>query len=472
MVKKNTSRIAVLALFVVIMVFVALGFIILHSHWANDRTVTQAVASIDQNALHYIHPNTTVHISKKIQSQLVRAYFKQYFLPWNTKVINHSLTPAKIFENYQIQEFRKNTGYGQNRQLHTKQWIKDIVGNMNMTKLFKLPQKAISIRDTNIRVLPTDDPSFDNWEKAGEGYPFDYIQNTRIYANTPIAILSQTKDRLWSLIETASYIGWVRSNSIALVDDNFIRQWKKPKYITVTQNNISASNRNFSVLTRMNVLYPLLRTTDHSYHVLVTSIVNGKGHIEVVSLNKNIAAVFPMAITLTHIAMLINHMIDDVYGWGSLNGHNDCSSTLVDLMNPFGIYLAPNTKDQMESVKWMSIANLNNKQKEKFIIKHGIPFITWLYQPGHILLYIGIKNNHPYVLQDVWGLRTKNLLGQSGRAVIGKTVITPLNFGSQYMNVPFISLDNLQKIAILTEQPDKKLEKNQLLWYHPIDIQS
>jgi len=218
----------------------------------------------------------------------------------------------------------------------------------------------------------------------------------------------------------------------------------------------------------MNVLYPLVKTTDHYYQVLSANLVNSKAHIEVVALNKNTAAVFPMAITPTHIAMLINHMIGGVYGWSGLNGHDDCSSTLVDLMSPLGIYLPSYTKDQMRAVRWVSIAHLSNQQKETFIMQHGMPFLTWLYRPGHVLLYVGEQNGQAYVLQDMWGLRTKNLWGKKGRAVVGKTVITPLTFGARYMNVPFISLDHLEKMAILTQQPKQKLNKYPTVeWYHP-----
>jgi hypothetical protein len=463
MTKKITSSITIFLLFIII-ACTTFGLMALRLHWANDQSVTRAVSMVDQNALSYIDAGTKIHVSKAMQKRLVQHYLEQYFMPWNEQAILSSVMPAKTFEQRQIEKFQKDPGYGQNRHRHTQQWINSIVDNMNMARLFKTPQKAISIRDTNVRVLPTSDPSFDNWNKAGEGYPFDYIQNGRLYANVPVAILNIAKDKLWYLIETAGYIGWVRTNSIALVNNTFTQQWKKPTYVVVLQNNMPASNSNhYAILTHMNVLYPLLTTHHRHYQVLSANAINGIAHIKTVDLGKSLAAIFPIATTQKHLAELINHMIGSVYGWGGLNGYDDCSATLVDLMAPFGIYLPPFTKDQMKSLNVTSIAHLSNKQKEKFIIQQGVPFITWLYKPGHVLLYIGTKNGHAYVLQDMWGLRTRNLFGKEGRAVIGKTVITPLEFGSHYMNVPTAPLDQLEKIATLTQTPSNKPK---LLWYH------
>ena len=83
------------------------------------------------------------------------------------------------------------------------------------------------------------------------------------------------------------------------------------------------------------------------------------------------------------------------------------------------------------------------------IIAQAVPFLTLIHKPGHILVYLGHKGNTIYVLHNTWGLKTINLFGCEGRAIIGKTVITPLALGHHYLNVPASILSHVDKMSVL-----------------------
>jgi len=68
-------------------------------------------------------------------------------------------------------------------------------------------------------------------------------------------------------------------------------------------------------------------------------------------------------------------------------------------------------------------------------------------------LYLGQKDGVEYVYHDMWGLRTMRLLRNDGRAVVGKTVITPIDFGHDYLNVRDSLLDDTIGMTVLGTKP-------------------
>ena len=451
---KKSTRISLLVIFSLILIILGI-FHYRDRVSTNDQPAIHALSSTNQNALHYVFPNdNSFHLPPNTQSKLTKNYLRRYFSPWHTKDTAHLKQKVKTFEALMAKRFITQPGYGENRQPYTSRWIKPIINNMKVSHLTQYAsQKGLSIRDTNVRMLPTMDPSFDAWNKAGEGYPFDYLQYTYIYANTPVLILNTSKDGLWYLIKTNAYIGWVRNDSIAFVDRHFIKQWENQKYIVITKEHTPAFNhtKRFALRTHVGILYPLIKITPKNYTVLSAVMAHNKADTTSVYLPKDRASTFPLPLTPAEIATIINNdFIGDVYSWGSFNGHHDCSATIMDLMSLFGIYLPRSSSHQILATYSTSVTRLNNFQKEQFIIKHGIPFLTLLHSPGHVLLYIGHKNKHVYVLQSMWGLKTRNLLGKMRRSIVGQAVITPLNFGEKYINVTHTHLDTLDKIALLT----------------------
>jgi hypothetical protein len=65
------------------------------------------------------------------------------------------------------------------------------------------------------------------------------------------------------------------------------------------------------------------------------------------------------------------------------------------------------------------------------------------------MLYIGEKNGHAYVYHAMWGLHTYKIIGEEGRAVVGKIVITPINFGHQFINASYTPLSAAEGMIIL-----------------------
>ena len=64
-----------------------------------------------------------------------------------------------------------------------------------------LARPAITVRNTACRVFPTARPFFLDPGRAGEGFPFDYFQNSALWAGTPLLVTHVSLDGAWFFVE-------------------------------------------------------------------------------------------------------------------------------------------------------------------------------------------------------------------------------------------------------------------------------
>jgi len=95
---------------------------------------------------------------------------------------------------------------------------------------------------------------------------------------------------------------------------------------------------------------------------------------------------------------------------------------------------------------------LDDDEKEQMIKQKAIPFQTLLYKRGHIMLYVGVYDNKPIILHNVWGIKTKKD-GVYGRIIIGKTILSSLELGKYQKDYDENSsiLRKLKSMNILTK---------------------
>jgi hypothetical protein len=89
-------------------------------------------------------------------------------------------------------------------------------------------------------------------------------------------------------------------------------------------------------------------------------------------------------------------------------------------------------------------------------MKQGIPFLTLVYIPGHIALYIGAYNNQPIIFHSTWGVKTiKN--GVEGRHIVGKSIISSLELGKELddFNPKKSMLHKVKGLVLLSKSKEK-----------------
>jgi cell wall-associated NlpC family hydrolase len=381
-------------------------------------------------------------LSKKQLSKLYKQFFKLYFKPWNIHKMSMTRKNASWGENYS-----KAKMYGENYQPISKKWWKRVIKLSNMSKFGTVKQKAITVRNSNLRVLPSNKPLFKRFDQAGEGFPFDYNQNSSITLNSPLFISHYSTDRAWAYVESSFVSGWIDVNNIALVSDEVIKIFKSnPKYFVAIKDDFPIyKNGVFKDYVKLGTIFPSRK----GKFVTIIRDNNGKGYISRLDKNKNIVS-FPIKFNKKNLDMVISQLIGKPYGWGGLYGNRDCSLLTKDLLTPFGFPLQRNSFGQTRSGKYISLKGKSDKEKLSIIKQKGVPFLSLIYIKGHIALYIGIKNNIPLILHSTWGIKTiKN--GIKGRHIIGKSIISSLEIGKElkYFNPKKNILHRVQGLVLL-----------------------
>ena len=153
-------------------------------------------------------------------------------------------------------------------------------------------------------------------------------------------------------------------------------------------------------------------------------------------LPKSFSALFPLKFNDSNLKTLLSSLLTQPYGWGGVDKLRDCSLFTKDLLASFGVWLPRNSRAQANMGEKINLKGLSNAAKSKEIKEKGVPYLTLVHLPGHIMLYAGYKGDDIYVVHDAWGLKTAN----NGRALIGATAITTLNIGQNRSDIQSANL--------------------------------
>jgi len=392
-------------------------------------------------------------IAKDTEQKFYQNYLQHYFSPWDHPDLLDNEKKVKQIEEDMINKFTAMLGWGENQQLHTISWLDEIVQNMNLKTYPNNHQTGITICVTHLRELPTVDPSFKSWDSPGDNYPFDRLTASLLPANLPVKIVQISKDGAWALTLTPyQAIGWLPFNDVAFVDEAFIKAWETGHYAAVIKDKVSMldSDRNFLFFARIGSIHPIVADR----RVLIAKM--GQRHqavTQVVDLAKENSVDLPMSLTGRNLAKVANVILGQPYDWGGYYGYRDCSATLMDLFTPFAIWLPRSSTDQAHAGKFISLENLDIEAKQKLIHQRAVPFLTLLWLPGHITLYVGEQEGRGFVYQTAWSMPVERLLTGKIRLPIGRTVITPFNFGEDFPIHVTNFLKRVEGMTLINEVP-------------------
>jgi len=397
------------------------------------------------------------------QARMDAEYNTLHFSVWHLDVPFH----ARI-ERIQ-QDFKKYTskpGYGENKKKHPPSWLKKLQQKAPLAGFPNALSRGITIRNTNLRELPTNAPHFHTPDGDASGWPFDNLQRSSVAANTPVMVCHLSADKSWALVETSFTYGWIPAEDFASADDDFIRAWETGRYAVIVRDQTSVLDEKGRFLVRASVghIFPLTANqADQCQIAVAVADRNRRAVIRQGLVPQDAAAVKPLRFKRVHAARIANEMIGEPYGWGGLYGNRDCSSMTRDFFAVFGIWLPRHSEDQVKEVgTTIDLRGLTPEEKEKIILQKGVPYLSLLWRKGHVMLYIGAKDGHALIFHNIWGIRTRDLAGREGRKIIGQAVITTLRPGQELIDVDSSSgslLDHIAAMNILVpagrEQPSK-----------------
>jgi len=407
---------------------------------AKNITEVKDVVEIPQDHKAHIisKPKEKALLPEQTQATMNEDYNKTYFSVWhNLQPVHSSSEKLSLIFN----RFSSNPGYGENKRKHSPAWIKKLQQNASLDNFPNTLKPAITTRNTNLRMLPTQGPHFYRSGGDIDGWPFDNLQISSVAVNTPLLICHLSADKSWALVETNFAFGWMPVEDYARVSDDFIKAWECGRYAVVIKDKSSIFDEKglFSFRTSIGQMFPLVNETPEKLEILIAAADENKNAIiKNGFVSRQIVDIKPLPFTYNNAVKIANEMIDEPYGWGGLYGNRDCSAMTRDFFAPFGIWLPRHSEDQVKKVgTYIDLQNLTPEQKEKIILEQGIPYLSLLWRKGHVMLYIGEENGHALIFHNLWGLKTIDFCGHEGRKIIGKAVITTLSPGAElYYLVP------------------------------------
>ncbi len=403
-----------------------------------------------------VNDNTTHFISPE-QQALRYANFKSHFFgdnsPWSQIYVGPILNPASGETIQQVETdvlamftntsstTSENIQYAENFHAYDllggpQNWANNIGNNMNLAQFASLAYNSANnlIATNNIlgRMLPTQDPSFQSYTLGGQGYPFDNLQVSAIWAGTPLYLLGTTRDGKWDLILTDSFFTWVPDNSVARIAADQINNWTNASNfiaITQTQTKVSNSNNQYLFDAYVGSVFP----AGPGNNQLLIPVRNDDGSAQVIAANitSNSSVTMPLPATPKNMAMLMSTLKGRPYGWGNMYYYNDCSAELKSLFTPFGVWLPRNSSMQPSQGKVVNLTSNDMNHRIAYLLNNGHALATLINIPGHIMLYTGgykwMWSFQAMTYQNVWGLRPPASNSMTVyRDVIGGAVFLPL----------------------------------------------
>ncbi len=357
---------------------------------------------------------------KRADEQFNRKYFK----PWTLRKLD---IPLKDF-GWEIRFVSKNKIYTASGKPIPASVYKKWIHNANYSAKDSKRYHAITTERTNVHALPTSQAFYLDPRKPGEGFPFNYNQNSALHMNVPLYVSHFSKDRKWAFVRASYAFGWIKVHDLAFVDDKFIRKFKNGTYAMTVKDNLRLYNEKGRPVSfvKLGTLFPVAK--DGKRYLAAARSATGQALIKKVQVRTpGIIAKKPLPFTAANVAKVAKEFYNEPYGWGGGYGCRDCSATTRDFLGVFGIFLRRNSSKQAQDGQSVYIKGIPPRKKKKKIIREAEPFRSLLYVPGHIVLYLGQYKGEPVIMHTYWGIRKKD----GSKLVTGRTIITTTEPGKE-----------------------------------------
>jgi len=386
-------------------------------HVSDTRTIKQDTTAFASQAK---------PMSKWEQKRYDRAYNKKFFKPWFWKRMHLSWKQKKwqfVFAKQKIY-----TRYGKR---FSRKWFSYQRRNSNFKAYETVLKPAITLRHTDLKIYPTKQDFYYNPKRTGEGFPFDYNQNSSINVNTPLFVSHYSKDKRWVYIRCSYAYGWLPLKDIAFVSKAFKKRFMNNNYAVTIKDNLYIREKKYKSIVKLGTIFPI--DSKSKRYIMAIKDKKGYARIHFVRAKKKwIIAKKPIAFTPANVALISKQLVGEPYGWGGKMTARDCSSLTKDFFAPFGIFLRRNSKEQVsDGKKIVRIRGFSLNKKKKVILKKAKPFRSLLYVGGHITLYVGERKGEPIILHNYWGARLNN----RKKRVFGRGILTTTQIGKERKDI-------------------------------------
>ncbi|MDR1941530.1 MAG: SH3 domain-containing protein, partial [Endomicrobium sp.] len=187
---------------------------------------------------------------------------------------------------------------------------------------------AMTVKYAELRVLPTRERLFSSLDTLD----LDRMQITQLDLASPLAVLYSTKDKEWHYVVSEIAEGWIEKDSFAFCKQETIRDYKKWTKIAVTVSPKSDIYKNSNMTdlfdyVNMGTVVPIANVAGDVAEIRIpsadskNSLVFKKAYISLSDIS-----IGYLKYTQRNVLIQAFKHLNSPYGWGGMNGEQDCSS--------------------------------------------------------------------------------------------------------------------------------------------------
>ncbi len=359
--------------------------------------------------------------------------------------ISRQASSARFYENGKQLSSQDYDGYANNL-------------NISAVKTSNRVQFALVTKRSSLRTFPTFDRVFKKNDAGIWDKDLDLFQESGIFPGEVVAVLHESTDKQWLLVQSYNYLAWMPKADVAIGNKAQITAFKEDdKFITVTgskvfTNHVPSYVKNHKQLSNiqldMGVSLPLAKRSDYSNEVygqnpytnyivkFPTKNKQGKLKIDLAAISKNQDVhVGFLALTQANLIKQAFKFLGERYGWGHDFNGRDCTGFIGEIYKSFGLLMPRNSGQQAkgnygQNNRIASEMNKDGRINELSKLKFG----DLIYIPGHVMMYIGTDNDQPYVIHDVKDYSYITKTGEEYLGTLNGVAVTPLLPLKDYVN--------------------------------------
>jgi len=339
--------------------------------------------------------------------------------------IPDSLMPEDIAAEIQALSVVPNAARydSEGRELAPGFW-QDLLHNCNVDRLTAegaAPTRfGLVTRRSDLRTFPTTTPV----HKQPGQTDLDRLQETIATPGEGAAILRTSRDGAWHFVRTHNYAGWMPAAALAIAPDRqaVLDYLKASPFLTITARQTATVfnpvRPDVSELALdMGVRLPLIenppeaidRQSTAGNHVVLLPTARGRDLLlqtQPAILSAHAEAVAGhLPLTRANILRQAFKCLGERYGWGGMHNARDCSSLIQDIFRCFGLRLPRNAGDQAHLPDdagriWRLPPQADTHARLRLLDE--VPPGACLYLPGHVMMFLGMREGHPYVIHDFY----------------------------------------------------------------------
>jgi len=391
-------------------------------------------------------------LSRPFQTRKAAEFQKLYLGPWDPEFVGAHCTPEMAgLEARALADLARNlgagTGLGADLRPYPPGWLdrlREQLPAQGDAGPFRPERCAIITENALVRLLPTRDLFIQPPDQPGQGFAFDNLQYSVLWAGTPVYLLEQTRDQAWCKVLGADCAGWVQSRSLALAGADFIQHWRQAvqqdglEAVIASATPVLDFAGHYRGAAYIGSVFPRRRDAGRRPAILVPwrHPVTRQASCVPAFLAEGAGAALPWPYTPRNAARLWQTLLGRPYGWGNAQFNNDCSAELKHFFTPFGLWLPRYSSAQKAAGHTIDLSGLDLQGRLATLARIGRPYRSLLWFQGHVMLYLGPLPGDTrggfMTYQNLWGLKPRS--GPDFRAIVGAAVLFPVL--AQYPEAP------------------------------------